>query len=477
MQHVVFLANVGTQDLQLDGAKIAPPRLEAEKLLPVYEAVRDRLSAPILAPALRHAIQAVGRIHHVCLFVTDQPRATTPTPQWESDTLHFGSVLQRLLKDRFPGGIGEVSLAYMHGNPARYDVAMDYFKRELHTRVPPDRVAIAFVAPVGGVDACKSAMLLHAIRRYKHNCQPLYVMPDGSVEILNIHREVLGDYIRQQAAGLLDGHDYVALAHLLRQDPDVPPWLAAVCASAAHRLHFDFTRATTAIEGVESRTSGLERALAKRWAGELAAFQAPAAPVTSISSAEEWDRHLGHQRMLLAELYANLGIKRQREEWVDFLGRIFRMHEAILRLAVENQLRHSTEKETPTRFADFWAGVDKDSDLVQYLERKNVRRGEANSFIFSRLISCWQKRDEGRWKPISSAVDLIEQFSDLRNKSIIAHGYRGVSRPDLEAVAPLGELMETLRTALTDLAVSVSDELSPFLAVQRTIRAALERRM
>jgi hypothetical protein len=62
-----------------------------------------------------------------------------------------------------------------------------------------------------------------------------------------------------------------------------------------------------------------------------------------------------------------------------------------------------------------------------------------------------------------------EQLADLRHKSIVAHGYAGVSAEDIREAAqmPAGELLDKLRGALQSLDVPVAAESNPYATGKR----------
>jgi hypothetical protein len=155
-----------------------------------------------------------------------------------------------------------------------------------------------------------------------------------------------------------------------------------------------------------------------------------------------------------------------REQWVDFVGRLFRLQEAVLRYLFEEATRHSTE-ETHGAFGDFVEGIGADDAASAYLRKKNVSVDRPTTHILRLWLAYKAKADGRAYGPALGAMKKIEALANLRNRSILAHGYQGVSRKALES--PLGQevgefVEQELRAVLTKLGADVaggSDWLAP----------------
>lgn len=473
---VGYLANVGTRELTFHGKLLEKPRQEGEALLAQYEQVRGQLDAPILRPGIKHALSLAGRLEWLILFVSDQPE-TTPPHHRERDTLFIGELLRRWLTEHedFGNRVGNIIIERLPGNPADYNVMLPFFARRLPELIAPDAADLIYVAPVGGADASNVGLWLAAVRAYKRKCQLIYVMPDGTVDVLALHRELLMDYARHQAGILLAQHNYAALGQLVEEEQLGPPWLTEVATAAHHWLQFDFQGAWQALERAKARAYGEARYVLDRLKENIEPFQKDLSPPTSASDPEEWEKWLALQRWLLSEVFWNLSVKQEQQEWVDFLGRLFRIHEALLRLCFEEETRHSTEKQEGEQFPDFVASVEQDADLCNYLREKDITYDRPTTHVLGRVLGFWVERAKKgiQYGKVRTLLKTIERLSELRNKSIIAHGYRGVSRKDIEDIVPLEELWKELTNAFESLGVPVANQSSPFAEVQYLLKREL----
>jgi hypothetical protein len=465
---VVYLANVGTRDVQHGGKPLHKPRPEGEALVASYEAVRRDLSAPILAAGIRHVLQVSPTLGRMQLFVSDQPAPPrTPAGHWDRDTIFFGTLLQRLLRDQFGQAIEQIECEPMRFNPSDYNRTVPFFAENLPLLVPPDVADIVYVAPVGGTDASNVGLTINAVDCYRDRCQFIYVMPEGQVQLLNLHRELLDDYARREAAAHLERQDYAALRETLRRGQLGRPWHQHLCDYADRRMRFDFARADAALqEAITTADGGETKAHLARLRQWLRPFLAAQPQPASASTGAQWSSWFDLQRVFLGELFHNLRLKVQQGEWVDFLGRVFRLHEGILRLVFELETRHSTDGTDRKGYPDFEKAIREDSELSGL--KIDAR---PTTFVLGRVLEHWVRTGgKATYGPVEGARGLIEELTALRNKSIIAHGYEAVSEEDIRRALkgrPVSFLLDKVREALERLGVNLAEEADPFAIVRR----------
>jgi hypothetical protein len=489
---IVYLANVGTRDVTLDGRPLPLPRPDGERLLRAYleypEAFGHRLDAPILLPGLLRAIRVAGSVDRLVLFVSDQPEGVAPEHR-DRDTVHLGELL-RLWLPRcavLGGGLGEVRVVAIPGNPADYSTAILFYERALPGLVP-DGARTVYVAPVGGADASNTGLWLASVRLFRARVEAIYVMPGGRVEQIPLARVLLRDQAVRQACALLEYYDYSGLASLLA---GVPWWGGAwhplFARAMSERLHFNFWGAVRLLDQAAEKAGGEERAWIGRMSDSLRRFarclesggKAPA----SGDPEPEWTAWLERHRTGLAELYWNMLVKARRAEWVDFLGRAFRLYEGVLRLVFEETTRHSTCRGPSGRYPDFAGYVAGDEGLVSYLRSKGVRAGEdgvswePSTYVLKLVVEYWTERERGAagFLPVRGMCLLMERLAQLRNASIMAHGWDPVSRDEMERQAGMGieEVLERIRRGLKAGGVETGEE-NPYDQANDWFRARLE---
>jgi hypothetical protein len=309
------------------------------------------------------------------------------------------------------------------------------------------------------VPAANFALLLRAVERYGGQCHPLYV-PEGKTRPvpLDLSAQLVQTELLRQARQEIQQMEFGRAAALLRR-VDVEEALPGLAEHAQHRLHFDFIRARRVLEATVIGRPGPERGRALRLRERL----------------DELEN--GELPALIGELYFNLKVTFEAGRYVDFLSRAFRFEEAVLRLVVEEALRATTEPKGGRADPAFAAAVEADPALQAMLGRQQLDyQREPSVPLLAAIVGHLAGlggADQPRIARIHQLIQGLDPLRGLRNKSIGAHGFRGVSREDVERTYA-GDLLADLRE-LGDLASARLDA-DPFADVQAMLLAELERR-
>ena len=481
---VLFLTNVGNRDLHVDGAPLAPDEMRArgELIQSEYKkradkAYRDRLSAPLIEPCLRMALRAGAPDDpaevEVVLFVTDQPEAGTDPRHRARDSVHVGAVLERYLKARYEGQQAGARVAAVRSikitrNPSEHDAMFAFFRTELSGRAFKAEADCIYVAAVGGVPAANFALLLNAVHRFGDRCIPLYLPEGARAPIrLDVGERIRRDALRDVARHALEGFDFGRAARLL-EELGADGLLVALAGHAEHRLHFDFDRALAALDACAVPAGrDAERALVRSLRDEL------------VQLAERADA-----AALIRELFFNLRVTWRQGRYVDVLLRLFRLEEAILRHVVERDCRVPTDSVGGKADPRFVAFVEGDPGLKSHFEANKAGgrlldyRREPNVPILSHLLAGLAQRADAAngddYRAVVEAVGRLEALTTLRNKSIGAHGFRGVSEAAIrEAYGRDCDLLADLEALLHTVGIDATDD--PLVRVRDFVRAALDR--
>jgi hypothetical protein len=483
---LIYFANVGTRDVTCDGnisslklpdgRHVANCRADGARWLKDFDELEDRFAAPILLPGLKHVLDpySAGPPEvRVILFYTDQDE-TVRDDFRRADTVNFARVLERWLPRQLPV---RVALARVDGNPADYNNTLQFFRTKLGEIEQPAADDVVYIAPVGGPDAANVGLFINAVRRFRDRCVVIYVMPGPQVQSLDLPNELLGDYTRSEAQAHLRRRDYAALEQTLRHGGLGKPWHRCLCAYADCRTRFDFQGAAAALEtGCRDPSSAEVRGRLQSFREELNVFLVETPPPRSTSSPDEWEPWFELQRRLLTELFFNLRRKALQGDWVDFLSRLFRWQEAVLRLTFETAIRHSTSKDDgPSRFTDFERAFKKDEALAKWLASENVHLSEPNNWNLFMVLRYWVERggQSSEYGPLYNAMRDVRELSALRHESIAAHGYRGVNRQDVENTAEISvdDLLDQVKSVIKLLKGKL--EVDPYDDVDGLLRNAM----
>jgi hypothetical protein len=473
---VVLLMTVGTRDVALDGSMLGReaketlikqgflirPRPEDNDnlLYPTarnggnyffenFNKYKEFMLYPILQKGLDKVLSREGKVGKIYLVATDQSDdESVKKRDKERDTIHLAKIISEFLVGKNKGsGKESKNGEFMSCDPeillvkkdvVRLDAMMQYWENSLFNEEGKKEFdydnTLCYVFPVGGISAINTSLLITAIRKFKRNCIHLYA--DTNKEdayVQSFVDDMLFDLDREKLSEALSRYDYVLAAEILEKRQELREY-ADLLLAAKNRLYFNFDDAqkiyddllmvlrddhdfTMKVRAFSDNLCTLKRGLALK----------------------------------VRELYLNARIKYLQKQYVDFLLRMFRIEESFKRYAVENILGIFTGKENGG-FKRFTEDVRKNKNLFDYLEEK--RKGEKglnwvdnpNNMVLGRILDYVLKEnrdnDGNTWIMDEKQINLIEDISsfakkigrltELRNNSIGAHGFMGVSKKKIE---------------------------------------------
>ncbi len=488
---ILVLSNVGARDILKDGQEIRPARPEGQRLLQELErdpGLAQRLTFPILEPCLRELLRMHPEgLDLLVLFGTDQREESYRN----TDTLYFARILERLLPERVGPRLRKVEVHLLQGiNPALYDEAFDAMERAL--RRMPGEVSVCYAILAGGTPACNAALLLQGVRYYGDRLQVIYLPIAEVPRTLRIGRQVMDAFREEVALERLRVHDFATARHHL-ENLKAPPGLIALVEHAARRLDFDFLAARRA----------LERAF-QEGNSDLRDFIRTHRLREDLNELLEPGDSLRRLQALLRELFWNARATYRHHRYADFLGRVYRMQEAILRLLVEQifglptDLSPAVREETRRRWVE---GIENHPALRQYLEGQtvegrpldwqNISRPTYKAMLAYAVDPDLGKDRDGkpmlseslrkRYKALLQRVNALDPLVELRHRTIIGHDFQGVSREILQLqYAPRrsdGRVMdpvEGLEEIIRMLDIEIRDD--PYEAIARFVEEAIRGR-
>ena len=476
---IMFLSTIGGRDLLLEGREIKPPRIEGKRILDDLETLAPKLSLPMLEAAIDYILRREEAIDRIVLIATDQPKTELPRHR-DNDTLFFAEIIKKLLVKKLlvkNRKVKDIRVFLIKQNPSNVDDMFDFFKQALkrNKAFQMKNMRKCYALTTGGVPGANTALLMQSIEYYREKCYPLYVSEKtGHVIPLQIGNQMLTSFRNEAISRALDRYDYSAVAALLAdQSNERERFCWRLAEYAKHRLYFDFDTALSITENTMGEVPAGERSFCEYLQQDL----------DGLKNKE--------RSALVRELFLNLRIKFIREEFVDFLGRVFRLQEDVLRYIVEKQFGFSTEMDKKSRYAEFVNGVKKNTALTKYLEEsrfsgKPLKYDEPTIPCLTQMVKFLvEVNDNGNGKPlitdegqIQSYRQIIEIFekvnglSGLRNKSIIAHGYDGVSRAILQEKYGEGDIITDLRRVVGLIGVDLKED--PFERINDRVKRTMD---
>lgn len=417
---VLLLANIGSRDLQLDGKMIKPARTRGEEIKGDLDKYKERLSTPILSPIIELIKgQSKNASLDVIFFCTNQE----DEGHKENDTIFFGECLKQMWQGSRP--ITKIRVKEIRKSPNLYDEMFEFYETQLKRKESFDEYDRIYVGVTGGIPACNMALCLHSIKFFKERCVPVYTIEGRNKAIsLQIGRQLLDDLKKNLMEEQIKNYEFRVASELLL-DLGLKSFatLLKVC---LYRLNFDFKRANELVEELINQEMGETRALCLEITTEI----------------EELKMH--KLEALISELYYNLQIKYKKGEYVDFLGRIFRFEEAVLRFVIEKEEPNITTDIDPDgyNFKNYQESLKKVEELIPYLETYEFEGGKLGydkpniPALLAILEFMIKEKDRGYLSKPCEGLKTLYKLTPLRNKSILGHGFNGVSLEDIKKVIP-----------------------------------------
>ncbi|ACL26290.1 hypothetical protein [Chloroflexus aggregans] len=487
---ILILCNIGNSDLIADGQRPSRPRPEGQQLWDEFTAHRFEL--PIITPCLEYIRNRYSNepARLIC-FYTDQPeRPGTTRPDRfgvslrDKDTIWFAHIAARLVREQFTDWIVEARPERIEGsqgadlNPSIYDEVFEAYAGLVARHNKPE-VSTCYVLTAGGIPACNFALQLQASIAFAERCRFVYPPEGGRVTELRIGEKLQESFQRVNAMEALKHRNFPA-ALLSVRSAKMSEAIIHLLEYAVYREAFDFHRAQHTI------------ALAERWAsGELrdlcATLHDDLLPLINNKDAAALLREVAYS----AEIAARNG------RYADMLGRIFRFQEGVLRFVVERYLGLPTDMSKAVReanLASYLAQIDGNPHLHQYLEQKTIDnqplryRDGPNRPVMQAMLEFVSngglradgppfahKKERERLAGVKALLDRLDRLAELRNQSVIAHGFAGVSQDTINEVYEGGvdKIIDDLRRVLYLL--DIQQLQSPFELIADNVSKVLQR--
>jgi hypothetical protein len=449
---ILVLCNVGARDVTVDGKVLRPAREEGQRLLDEYADVAPHLAFPIIEPCLRYIIEQhpasevqLGGVDRLVLFGTDQADPTYRS----SDTLYFAELAVRRLPELLGSRVRSIERQVIRGiNPALYDEAFEKYD-ELLIKSPRAEVEACYVVIAGGIPACNTALLLQGVRHHGDRLRVVYLPQGGEPQELRVGLQVISAFREAAAIEHLERLDFAnALPRLERLEVD--PGLVGLAAYAAQRWAFDFRSAqATLLQALRDGDRPVREFIQRRLRHDLDPLLAEARP--------EFDRRDGsHERLaaLLRELYWNAAITYRHRRYADFLGRVYRFQEAVLRYLVERIFGLPTDLKPAVREANLarWnEGIQANPQLMAFLEARTVEEEPLDwkkiarptykallSYATDEVLGLdaggkplLSPGERGRYDALLDRINAFDRLVELRHRTIIGHDFEGVSEAEV----------------------------------------------
>ena len=446
---VLYFANVGNRDVKHAEFNQVIPRLSGKEWLNDYDNKKTKLNFPILRNGLSYALEQLNGkpIDKLFLFYTDQKKETVIERHYQSDTIFFAEIIKRLIAEQMSDRVKSVNLVRIDGAPNDYDEMYRFYGKELETICKHEKADCTFFAPAGGTPACNMTMVLHGSRIFQHKSRVILISetPGSTPKSLNISSEIIRNHNRKALEKMAEHYDYYGISSLLQlSNKPLDRDLMNLALYANYRLCLDYQRALQYLNKI-GRTELSDDPLLDELSRTAKQFIREVPALHSGATRQDKDYYLMMKKQQICGICLCALIKFKTAQYTDFVGRIFRIQEGLVRWFFEYYTGYSSNVSRKFRYHDDFScfcSTNIGREFKAYLDRKNRNnyRMEPNRII---LTKFWSWHPDGRRRftefqrvcnylhtPVTGVVN--------RNKNVIRPGLRVIDNLKEVLVCPVG---------------------------------------
>ena len=216
----------------------------------------------------------------------------------------------------------------------------------------------------------------------------------------------------------LERYDYDAVLDILEEAGIIEGDLYFLIESCQYSVNFEFKKAIKSIQKMSSQM------LSRREIKKL---------ITNLNNLE-----IGEPEDILSELIENIKIQIVNGEYIDFLGRLYRLKEALFKYIFVNTKESKTYKVSMHGYM-----VSKKNILYTLKKKYNIYSGN-----LIKGVTQYIEKHVKKTKRMEKVVEILnnerlEALIRMRNESPVGHGFKGISKEEIENI--YGNPMEVLR--------------------------------
>ena len=420
MRNVLFLSNVGNSDLGKGEESLFPRGYndifeESKKL---YESGDFYNLEPIILKKKIEKLNNPINNLEVVLYATMQEEEN------QQDTYYIAKVIKELLIKDFPNLKDKIKIEKVSRNPSDYGVMIEYYAEKLNKfNNDYDRI---YVGITGGTQAQNNALIINSVLKWEEKVRTIYKPRNGEPQEDKIGEKIFKILKNEEFETFKKSHLYDLASELMKKFKLSDNWECEYHYLRAlhYKRLFDFEKAKDEFnKAMDCANLDDEEKISK----ELIILQELSKEPKNL------DERIKKYGLLIDLLIDNARIKWDNGEYVDFIGRIFRIEEALLRVIFEREFKIGTDKES---FEDFKKFLIEHEEIIEFIEKelelKELEPKPTRKVLFGILMYMVKKMGKGKeLKNIYEPTKKIEKLGNLRNNSIIAHGFEGISKEDI----------------------------------------------
>lgn len=396
-----------------------------KKLYEEYPKGIEYIEFPIVEPIIERVGKELSngeKLEKIIFVTTEQDKAD------KKDTVYLGELFKKIKSDNkseLNKKLGfsniKVNNYVIKDNPADYDVMMDRYKKIIESSTDCE---VVYINLTGGTPAMNMSLLYNSTNEINIKVIPLYVNGKTKRTIkLRVIEELKKNKIKDELKTFIAKHLYDAAIMTIERnekslDVNKARIVVAMLNIAKDRREFNFEKALEPIDQLKYELPNSRDV-----------FDRFEEAVTNLNSSNDL--------YMLNELKNNAIYKYTDGAYTDFLGRIFRIQEASYALLLRKN-RLIKEKKDKYVLNKENLSHEQEEEIKNFKndngEKIEVDKG-LNTYSMEKVLECILS-DRSLEMELLDKLKQLDKLKKLRNKSILAHGYKGVSKQVIDDEIP-----------------------------------------
>jgi len=446
---MILISNIGNRDVVYQGKTLERDiiRQLGEELFNNYDGEKEKLTYPLLEPMLR---TFADRLKNIYLFVTNQEDRRVRN----SDTLYLGQIIQKWIRDIYSIHVNVIQYT---NNPTDYEKVYRFFTNYFSQEESfISKAKKRIISLSGGTPQMNGALYVILSSLY-FDGNEFYNVFEGELIPVNHEKTINKILVKKSCLDLLKTNQYQSIVELLKISKlQNNQTLIVLLKYAQQRKNFDFEKAQ---EHLEHFLKLIPVSLHQQYR-----------PFSLQETPNPLD--------LIKELFWNMEISYKNQNYLFFVALLFRLEEALL-YEINNYLfrqkfkKDLNKKENHSEFSHYlekeelnlWNSLQQKhfknlplkinpNDLGRpvffYTATLKLENQKVNDKSIKNILEIFDKINKYRYRELNDEERIqkykdkksTECLGDLRNSSIIAHGFVPISKEKIEKL--YGESIENL---------------------------------
>jgi hypothetical protein len=414
--------------------------------------IRELITAPIIEKVLMTVGAQGATVAHASLFYTDQDENTAIPAHYGNDTVHVAAILEKWLPEMHPDMVGSVSIHRISApDIALSDQMYTYFRnaflRDDRLRGMRDdlsRPSRFVVSCASGTTGANVGLILAATEFFGESVVIMHPSENQPQAVpMQIASMLRRQALRLPVQNLLRQGYFAAAATVIDSwnEPATAP-LGGAARAIQRWLDFDDHTGLAILTGTVQQAGNVAprvRTVTDKIAKELGE-RTSTVLIGADRSVEDRDNVRPESaRRRFTDLYWSADLSISQNRLFDFITRVHRLHEAILRWKLRTLLKVKTDdigtRDKLATRRTFWekARAEIGTGALQSKVPDQERSIDIDALIL--VIDQLGASGLDQMTSLAKHARCVDAVRNLRNKNI--HGFEGVSEEDIEnLVAP-----------------------------------------